>query len=67
MLRKLASGRELYSNGDIWGLGPDLQLYEGYDGAVYFDDDIPEAALSAEEKSELSKLMIARWMLWALK
>lgn len=55
----LKSGRCLYANLGVLGIGPDAsQITEGYDGTIGNDD------LSAEEKAEIAAEMIRRWKQW---
>jgi hypothetical protein len=54
MMIKLKSGREVYANQGIFGLSPELDLSEGYDGHPSYD-------LSKEDKLEIAEMMIARW------
>ncbi len=51
----LSTGRNLYANRLILGIGPDLALYEGYDGGI------DEAELTQAERVELAKMAIERW------
>lgn len=50
---KLPSGTEVYANGRIIGIGPDLSLYYGYDGNI--------SDLSKEDLIDLADLAIQRW------
>jgi len=51
------TGREFYANCHIVGINPALELYEGYDGEVYWDD-LP---LTQPEREELADYMIGLW------
>ena len=60
---KLRSGKRVYANNGILGLGhsaiPD-EVSEGYDGEVGTRDDFTDA-----ERREMAAYMIARWRAWA--
>lgn len=62
---KLSTGHELYANEGIFGLSPDLELSEGYDGSIQICDDGPEPLRFNEvgpaECVALANVMIARW------
>ena len=76
----LASGRVLYANLGIFGLGPTDGtpnamttggLYNGYDGVYYegdpsdtADSDGRTRALTPDERREIAVEMIARWRAW---
>lgn len=68
---KLSTGKEVYANGDIFGLTKDLGLTEGYD-TRYFDDEDEgredgKAFLTPAEKCEIAAYMISRWQLYLAK
>ena len=61
-----ASGRTVYANCGIIGLGPGLEIAEGYDGnpdpdARWFSSDKP---WTDEECAEIADMMIERWQRW---
>lgn len=62
-----SSGRTISANADVFGLGPALNLREGYDGLPDLDGNhaIGEPSLTATERRELADMMIARWQKWA--
>lgn len=57
------SGQSRYANGGIIGLGPDLEVSEGYDGCFYSGDSwlSKKDSLSKEDLLELADFMIERW------
>jgi len=63
---KLSTGKEVYANNDIIGIGPELDaIYEGYDGAIWTDDGRMTDHihhLTRAERVEIADLMIKRWM-----
>jgi hypothetical protein len=58
-LIRLSTGREVYANNGIFGLGPDLVVTSGYDDERVVDDH--DGPWSADEKLELADMMIKRW------
>lgn len=70
---RLSTGKEVYANHGIIGLGPEpeFQMSEGYDGMLTpfetehaWDEDLKETdswVLSLAERIEICNLMIARW------
>lgn len=52
---ELSTGRTIYANRGIVGIGPDLDLTQGYDG------DIRIGLLTTAERLELVEFVIARW------
>lgn len=61
-----SSGRRMYANGGILGLGPgsDSTVTEGYDG--YFEESA-DSAWTTEERQQLAAMMIRRWRAWAAR
>lgn len=68
-----STGRRVYVNCGIVGLGPDLRVSAGYDnpwfdpsGEQYDEDDVqnPQSAryLTLAERTELADYMIQQWM-----
>lgn len=60
---KLSTGKEVYANGDIFGLTKDGGLTEGYDSRYYEDAD-DTLSLNPEERREIADEMIRRWLAW---
>lgn len=70
---RLSTGKEVYANNGIIGLGPepDLAMFEGYDGNLNsfetvqtWDEDVKETdtwVLSRTERVEICEMMIVRW------
>ena len=64
---KLSTGKTIDANQGIIGIDEDLDVYEGYDGHIPlvdydWDPEGPhELTLTAEERRELSALMVDRW------
>lgn len=52
---RFSTGKHVYAHNGIIGLGPDLHVYEGYDGGI------DTAGLTAEERRELADYMIGLW------
>ena len=50
-----STGRQVYANGGIIGLAPNLEVTEGYDGDIAFEQ------FSSEECIELAEYMIGQW------
>lgn len=60
----LSTGRKFYANNGIIGLSPHNNgVSEGYDGAVYVDEDEGEGWTTAE-RHELADYMISLWQQW---
>lgn len=57
---KLTTGKDVYANGEIFGLTPDGEMTEGYDTFVPDDED-SEVKLTPQEKVEIASEMIRRW------
>lgn len=62
----LSTGRSIYANNGILGMGPDLDIFEGYDGApdpesLYSGED----PWTPEERAEVANMMIDRWQRWS--
>lgn len=59
----LSSGRVIYAHGGVLGIKDDCEsVTEGYDGAVYDqDDDGNEIPLTPEERREIAEAMVMRW------
>lgn len=66
---RLTSGREIYANRGILGLGlaSDDTLYEGYDGHITDADEYDDGRLTPAERRQIADQMIARWQAWAAK
>lgn len=65
-----SSGREAYANLGVVGLGPNLEIFEGYDGTIEFapgerlferTGEHQEHWLTADDLRELADHMIAEW------
>lgn len=60
---ELKSGRTVYANQEIFGIDPELNLTEGYDGSVdmeqFMDGEV--VALTKEDLIEIADMMIDRW------
>ena len=56
-----SSGLEIYGNGGIIGLGPDGDLFTGYDGSLDYWKDDELCQLCQRDKNELAQYMICRW------
>ena len=57
-----STGREAYANCGIIGLGPELEVFEGYDGDFdCFVKPGESSALTKEERIELADYMIGLW------
>jgi len=59
-----STGTELQANCGVIGIGPDLEITEGWDGgfynpSVYFDEE--DYPLTPVERIELAEFMIAKW------
>ena len=62
---RLKSGRTVYANNGIFGLSPELEISEGYDGTVHWppsDYEKPETSLTTDDMREIADMMIARWV-----
>jgi len=65
-----STGKELYPNNGIIGLSPKLEVYEGYDGPIWypeigeFDDT---QTLTPLELIELGLYMSERWLDFTMK
>lgn len=64
----LKSGRKVYANCGIIGIGPDLNLSEGYDGGFctwpipdWWSKEEKADCLNVEELKEIADMMIVRW------
>lgn len=55
------SGRTLYANDCVIGLGPALDVFEGYDGEVVKFDAPTGTSLTIQERLELANFMIRQW------
>jgi hypothetical protein len=70
-----SSGRVRDANGAIVGLSPDLEVYGGYDGSVYVDQEEEpdfnyrekEDWLTKADLQELADYMIAQWRAFKTK
>lgn len=62
-MMELKSGRTVYANQEIFGIDPELNLTEGYDGSVdmeqFMDGEV--VALTKEDLIEIADMMIDRW------
>jgi hypothetical protein len=61
----LTSGRVLYVDRHILGIGPDLGVYYGSDGIIQTASEYASdggTPLTDEERLELAQIAIARWM-----
>lgn len=59
---RLSTGKEIYANGDIFGLGRDGQITEGYDCIIdYGDYSDEDSRLTDQERLEVCDAMILRW------
>ena len=58
---KLSTGKNVYSNGDIFGVTKTGFLTEGYDAYIFDHEDEADTPLTAAEKCEIADLMIERW------
>lgn len=57
----LSTGRRVYANNGILGIGPDGGIYEGYDSCV-LDDDFTD-----DERAEIADYMIELWQAYKVK
>ncbi len=55
-----STGKRVYANNGIIGLGPDLDISGGYDQGIYYPDANCED-LSKQELIELADHMITKW------
>ncbi len=61
-LIRLSSGKEVYANNLILGIGPDLQISGGYDQGIPIKaDEFGGDGLSPAEVCELADIAIDRW------
>ena len=60
----LSSGRRIYANGQIVGIGPDLDVHEGCDGSIPWPGINPGGGddLTSDDMRELADIMIERWI-----
>jgi len=58
---KLSTGKEVYANGDIFGLTKDVLITEGYDSVLYVSEEDDEPRLTPGEQIEIADEMIKRW------
>lgn len=57
-----STGRTFDANRSIIGINPLLEISEGYDGHIVFEDeDYNELELTKEERTELADYMIKLW------
>jgi hypothetical protein len=57
----LPSGRTMSANCGILGIGPDLDLFEGYDARLRYDDAPYELQFSPEDAEAIADHAIERW------
>lgn len=55
---RLWSGRRLYANCNVLGIGPDGSVHTGY------DDHLETSDFTPEERRELAEYAIAKWKAW---
>lgn len=64
----LGSGRKVYANSGVLGMGLDGTVYEGSDGTPWVSEGgvavEAEAVLTAEERAEVAAEMVGRWKKW---
>jgi hypothetical protein len=61
----LSSGRKIYAHRGIVGIGPGLELSQGYDGGINWPpQDWHEEKLTAEDAHELADMMLRRWAIF---
>lgn len=55
---RLSTGKEFFAYGHILGIGPDGEIYTGYDETLFKN-------FTPAERAEVAAVMIERWRRWA--
>ncbi len=58
------SGRSMYANFGIVGIGPDGNISEGFDSAISWppDEGFEKSDLTSDDMRELADMIIERWI-----